>query len=364
MLRAASRPALTPRAPQREVTWIARVTNRLSGSTATSKPSAWPRTLFGAGAAVTRDPVAMELLATTGDAFVRVGARTRLQGSGAQCLALDGDTVYVGCRGGGLKRSADGGDTFDDVPLPEPDVFSVAVSAADGAVYAGTEPSRLFCSRDGGESWEELVALQGIPSRPDWSYPPRPWTPHVRWIEPSPHDREVVLVGIELGGLMRTADGGASFSDHRPQAARDVHCVAWHPSAPGRAYEAGGDGAAWSRDGGRSWDRADAGRDRRYAWALAVDAADPDRWFVSAAPGPSQAHGNRSSDSAIYRWEGSGPWRVIEGPLDSHVYALASGGSGLFAGLGDGTLLQSDDGGESWSELGERIGTITALAVK
>ena len=76
----------------------------------------------------------MELLATTGDAFVKVGAHVRLQGSGAHCLALDGDTVYVGCRGGGLKRSADGGDTFEDVPLAERDVFSVAVSAADGAV--------------------------------------------------------------------------------------------------------------------------------------------------------------------------------------------------------------------------------------
>ena len=75
-------------------------------------------------------------------------------------------------------------------------------------------------------------------------------------------------MGIELGGLMRTDDGGASFSDHRPQAARDVHCMAWHPSVPGRAYEAGGDGAAWSHDSGRSWDRADAGRDRRYAWPL------------------------------------------------------------------------------------------------
>ena len=88
----------------------------------------------------------------------------------------------------GLKRSADGGYTFEDVPLPEPDVFSVAVSVADGAVDAGTEPSRLFRSRDGGESWEELAALQEIPSRPDWSFPPRPWTSHVRWIAPSPHD--------------------------------------------------------------------------------------------------------------------------------------------------------------------------------
>src|SRR5215207_1453040 len=265
----------------------------------------------------------MELFATTGDAFVRVGAHTRLQGSGAQCLALDGDIVYVGCRGGGLRRSADGGDSFEELPVPEE-----------------------------------------ISSRADWSFPPRPWTSHVRWIAPSPHDREVVLVGIELGGLMRTEDGGGSFSDHRPEAARDVHCLAWHPSAPGRAYEAGGDGAAWSRDGGRSWDRADAGRERRYAWALAVDPADPERWFVSAAPGPFEAHGSRPSDSAIYRWEGSGPWQAIEGPLDSHVYALATAPGQLFAGLGDGTLLQSEDGGESWNELGERIGAITALAVK
>src|SRR5881227_2694943 len=140
----------------------------------------------------------MELLATTGDAFVRVGAHTRLEGSGAQCLAVARDTVYVGCRGRGLKRSADGGDTFEDVPLPEQDVFSVAVSAADGAVYAGTEPSRLFRSADGGESWEKLTALQEIPSRPEWSFPPRPWTSHVRWIAPSPHDPELLLVGIEL----------------------------------------------------------------------------------------------------------------------------------------------------------------------
>src|SRR4051795_1849749 len=213
----------------------------------------------------------MELFATTGDAFVRVGAHTRLQGSGAQCLALDGDTLYVGCRGGGLKRSRDGGGRLYDLPLPESDVFSLAVSAADGAVYAGTEPSRLFRSDDRGESWRELNALLELPSRPTWSFPPRPWTSHVRWIAPNPHDADLLLVGIELGGLMRSSDGGESWQDHRPGAQRDVHSLAWHPRVNGRAYEAGGGGAAWSDDAGQTWRGADDGRDRNYTWSVAAD---------------------------------------------------------------------------------------------
>src|SRR5215218_9672760 len=298
----------------------------------------------------------MELFATTGDAFVRIGAQARLQGSGAQCLALDGDTVYVGCRGGGLKRSADGGDSFEDLPLPEQDVFSVAISAADGTVYAGTEPSRLFRSGDRGESWEELEALQAIPSRPNWSFPPRPWTSHVRWIAPSPHDAEVVLVGIELGGLMRTEDGGETWADHRPGAQRDVHSLAWHPTEPGRAYESAGGGTAWSKDGGDNWEPADAGRDRHYTWALAVDPSDPDRWYVSASPGPFEAHGSdRPARAALYRWSDGGPWEELdlglERPLETMPYALAATESRLVAGLRDGRLFESEDGGDSWRSL-------------
>jgi hypothetical protein len=65
-----------------------------------------------------------------------------------------------------------------------------------------------------------------------------------------------------------------------------------------------------------------------------------------------------------YCWEAPVRGRRSDGPLESHVSALATGQGELFAGLGDGTLLRSADGGESWSELGERIGAITALAVR
>jgi len=290
-----------------------------------------------------------------------------LVGTHAASLAVDPhdpDAVYVGRHAGGIVRTSDGGRTWEETgELPERDVFSVAVSAADRALYVGTEPSRLFRSRDGGNSFDELTALQDIPSRPTWSFPPRPWTSHVRWIAPSPHEAERLLVGIELGGLMLSEDGGETFSDHRPASQPDVHALAWHPSEPGRAYEAGGGGAAWSKDGGRSWEPADDGRPHRYVWALAVDPEEPDRWYVSAAAGPRWAHGGGPARAAVYRWEGAGPWRRITELLDAMPYALAAlPGGVVFAGLADGSLMHSGDGGASWEPLLARADRVLALA--
>ena len=142
------------------------------------------------------------LYAATGDGIVglteRAGewtAEPLLREPGAGCLAVDPrdpDTVYAGLREGGVRRSSDGGRTWVDCRLPDPGVHSLAVSAADGAVYAGTEPSRLFRSGDGGARWEALDGLLALPSRPTWSFPPRPWTHHVRWIALHPTDPQTI----------------------------------------------------------------------------------------------------------------------------------------------------------------------------
>jgi photosystem II stability/assembly factor-like uncharacterized protein len=287
-------------------------------------------------------------------------ARAALEGLGAQCVATDGTRVLVGTRGHGLFVSGDGGESWDHVELPESEVFSVAIGAADGALYAGTEPSRLFVARDGG-AWTELEALQDIPSRDHWSFPPRPWTHHVRWIAPDPHHPERLLVGIELGGVMYTEDGGSTFQDHRPGAKLDAHGLTWHPHADGRAYQAAGDGAAWSRDGGRTWESADAGRDLRYCWAVAVDPQEPDHWYVSAASGPGTAHGGASARGRLYRWDGD-HWQALALPPDSMPYALAATDDALLAGLADGRIYSSGDRGDSWTELEVRVGSITAMA--
>jgi len=288
-------------------------------------------------------------------------AETVLEDARAQCVATDGTRVIVGTRGDGVRVSEDGGRTFAAVDLPEGDVFSVAIGPADGALYAGTEPSRLFVARDD-EAWVELEALQAIPSRPSWSFPPRPWTHHVRWIAPDPHDAARLLVGIELGGVMRSTDGGASFADHRPGAKLDAHQLAWHPRAPDRAYQAAGDGAARSRDGGATWEALDAGRDRGYCWALALDPTDPDRWFVSAATGPGAAHSGERARGRLYVHEHDG-WRRLELPDEAMPYALATTAAGeLLVATADGRVLHSDDHGARFTDTGVRLGPVLAMA--
>jgi hypothetical protein len=288
-------------------------------------------------------------------------AETVLADTGAQCVATDGTRVLVGTRGNGALLSGDDGESWERIELPEPDVFAVAISPADGALYAGTEPSRLFVSR-GADGWTELEALQDVPSKPSWSFPPRPWTHHVRCIAPDPHRAERVLVGIELGGVMRTEDGGATFEDHRPPAGRDSHQLAWHPTIPGRAYEAAGDAAAWTRDGGTSWERVDAGRDDRYCWALALDPDDPDRWFVSAATGPGAAHAAERARGHLYRTDGNG-WRRLALLDETMPYALAAGtGGDLVVALADGRILRSRDHGEHFETTGVDLGPVLAMA--
>ncbi|HLF68909.1 MAG TPA: hypothetical protein VI503_06140 [Gaiellaceae bacterium] len=318
------------------------------------------------------------LYAATGEDVVRLHesggswtADRSLRGNGAQCLAVDprrAEVVYAGLRRGGVHRSEDEGRTWVDCGLPGPAVFSVAVSAADGAVYAGTEPSALYRSDDDGGSWVELEGLLELPSRPTWSFPPRPWTSHVRWIAPSPHDADLLLAGIELGGLMRSRDRGETWQDHGPGAQRDVHSLAWHPRVAGRAYEAGGGGAAWSDDGGDTWRPADEGRDRHYTWSVAVDLEDPDVWYVSASTGPFAAHRGHDPQARIYRWKGD-RWLSLTGglpePLPAMPYALVATDGRLFAGLANGELWESRDRGESWSRceiVGAAPDSLVALA--
>jgi photosystem II stability/assembly factor-like uncharacterized protein len=292
-----------------------------------------------------------------------------LEERGARCLAFDPadpDTLYVGTSDEGIFKSEDGGGSWEKLSgIEHPRVTAVAVSPADGAIYAGTEPSALFASRDRGGSWRELEGMRDLPSAPTWSFPPRPWTSHVRAIALSHADPNLVVVGIELGGILRSADGGETWQDQRPGAQADCHSLAAHPDAPELLYEAGGGGFAQSADFGESWEAADVGMDLHYVWGLAADAEDPSLVYASAASGPGRAHGGGSSSATIYRRSGKGRWRPVLEGLAAFPYALSQDpqipGS-LYAGLGDGTILRGTDAGAKWEEVARVAPGLQALA--
>jgi photosystem II stability/assembly factor-like uncharacterized protein len=293
-----------------------------------------------------------------------------LKERGARCLAVDPedpDTVYAGTSDDGLFKSSDGGRSWEQLSgVVHPRITSVAVSSVGGTLYAGTEPSSLFVSRDGGGSWRELEGLKNLPSAPTWSFPPRPWTSHVRSIALSYKDPNLIVAGIELGGVVRSEDGGESWQDQRPGAYADCHSLSTHAAAPNTIYEAAGGGFAQSEDAGDSWAASDEGLERRYVWGLAVDREDSALLYVSAAAGPGWAHGRGSSDAAIYRRRGSGSrWEGVLEHLAEFPYALVADPErpgGLYAGLGDGTILRSPDSGTSWDEV-TRVPRLGALAV-
>lgn len=302
-------------------------------------------------------------------AFARIEgdgeAALSLEGVGARAIAFDPkdpDTVYVGTDDDGIFKSSDGGSTFDRLSGSfHPRITSLAISPVDGAIYAGTEPSSLFVSRDEGESWRELEGLKNLPSAPTWSFPPRPWTSHVRSLALSHTDPNLIVAGIELGGIVRSSDSGETWQDQRPGAVADCHSLATHPEHPSAIFEAGGTGFAESEDFGESWRESADGLEMRYAWGLAIPPDDPETIYISAASGPMRAHGKGFTDAAIYR-RSSGEWMPILEHLREFPYALATDSSGsLYAGFGDGGIHVKENG--SWKGVARIPGDLDAMAV-
>jgi photosystem II stability/assembly factor-like uncharacterized protein len=300
----------------------------------------------------------------------------RLEGLPTQCVASDPlhpEIVYCGTFGSGLWRSVDAGANWRQVGADifrSPQIMAVAVSGveqsgANGVIYAGTEPSALYRSEDGGETWRELSELLALPSASTWSFPPRPYTSHVRAIGLDPNATRRLYVAIEAGALVRSFDGGHTWEDRQPDGPFDTHTLGLPSQLPGRIYSAAGDGFmrpgqgfVQSRDAGDTWERPDVGLEHHYLWGLAVDPGDPETLIVSAAHSPNQAHNPTAAESVIYRRAGSGiAWQRVQEGLPAESGTLASvlaanqAEPGVFYATNNHGLYRSADAGRSWERL-------------
>src|SRR5437868_11388392 len=140
-----------------------------------------------------------------------------LAGLSPGCVAVDLSSpaqVYCGTARAGLFRSRDSGRNWEPVGRGIDHLMVTAVDVghaeqADGfsVVYAGTEPSAVFRSDNGGDSWVDLAGLRALPSANTWSFPPRPHTHHVRWIEADVSVADRVFVAIDDAFKVPVAGG-------------------------------------------------------------------------------------------------------------------------------------------------------------
>jgi photosystem II stability/assembly factor-like uncharacterized protein len=290
-----------------------------------------------------------------------------LGGRSPQCVAVDlrdPTHMYCGTARAGLFRSRDGGRNWEPVGpgIDHPMVTAVDVSPVEqsdgfGIVYAGTEPSAVFRSDTGGDSWVDLASLRALPSAGTWSFPPRPHTHHVRWIEADATVADRVFVAIEAGALVRTVDGGRTWRDRVRGGPHDTHTAATHPLAPGRIYSAAGDGYFESTDVGDSWRSPEDGLKHRYLVGVAVDPADPDTVVVSATDGPGSAYGPRRAEAYVYRKTGLERWELAMSGLPraqgttASRFATHAGEPGVIYAANNHGVFRSDDAGRSWKPL-------------
>lgn len=146
-------------------------------------------------------------------------------------------------------------------------IWQIAPGPADepGVVYAGTEPSALFRSTDGGISFELVRGLWDHPHRPDWQ--PGFGGQAIHTVVPHPADPKRITVAMSGGGVYRTADGGVSWSAANvgirasflpegmqyPEFGQCVHKIAPCPRRPERLYAQNHHGVYRSDDGADSW---------------------------------------------------------------------------------------------------------------
>ena len=125
-------------------------------------------------------------------------------------------TLFGGTYSGEIYASADRGQTWErrDNGIDDKEIYSLATQVVDGKprLYAGTQPAHLFYSDDLGKSWTELPGLRQVPGVEKWTFPGPPHLAHAKSITFHPKDPNIIHVAVEVGGFLKSTDGGKTWS--------------------------------------------------------------------------------------------------------------------------------------------------------
>jgi len=272
----------------------------------------------------------------------------------------------------GLYRSDDHGEQWRKLPAPAPElaVWSLLRHPADGrTMLAGYEPCAIHRTTDDGATWQALPVAVTFP---DVTLNPEPQPKRITGMAIDPNEPDAIYASIEVGGLLRSLDGGRSWACvteglYLVDDALDLHRVLVSPAAAGLIILINRIGIFRSADRGAHWASlqlpALTGRGT-YCRDLALDPEAPDRIYVAAGI---DFDGDRgalfASEDGGRRWTrldlGAEPGSTIFGfavdPTDTkRLYCVSKGGQ----------FFWSEDRGRRWraNPLPPGAGQVYALA--
>ncbi len=280
----------------------------------------------------------------------------------------------------GLLRSTDRGVTWE--PLLAGNARVIALDLRDADRYlVGLEPAALWRSDDGGAGWRELPPPGTPEERAEWHLPgptPLETAPgsRVSTIARDPATPETIYVGVEIGGIYRSDDGGATWrSRHAGLPGLDVHQLAPHPLEPETLFAATETGVYRTVDGGEHWEELPLYAGATYTRALLAIPPDRtgERFTLLAAPAEIDPWGwHEQEDGArcrLFRSVDDGArWRRLtfglpdffEG-LIAAIVASPDDPDRLWLGSWDGRVFTSRDRGLNWTQIAEDLGAVWAL---
>jgi photosystem II stability/assembly factor-like uncharacterized protein len=292
-----------------------------------------------------------------------------------------------------IQRSDDGGVTwepvgnkfaYDGVPgthqwydgTPHPwefaRVWHLEPSLEDpDTVYAGVEDAGLFRSADGGQSWQELPALRGHKSGPSWQPGAGGMCLHTIILDPATPGR--MFAAISAAGAFRSDDAGQTWRpinhglqsqgipDPDAEVGHCVHRLAMHPSRPSVLYMQKHWDVMRSDDAGESWHEVSGNLPTDFGFPIDVHAHEPDTIYVVPITSDAE-HFPPEGKLRVYRSRtGGDEWEALTSGLpQEHCYvnvlrdAMAVDtldSCGVYFGTTGGQVYASADAGDSWAPI-------------
>ncbi len=271
--------------------------------------------------------------------------------------------TFAGAFHGGVHVSADDGKSWQarDNGMTQDNVYSLAAKKINGRVrvFAGTEPAHLFVSDDLGMNWTELPNLRAVPSVPKWSFPAPPHVGHVKHINFDPDNPTTMYASIEVGGLLRSTDGGEHWEEFA-DLYEDVHRLMIHPSNGKFLYAVTGRGLYARPQAGASWEQWTRREDEigGYPDGFVFRPSDPKLMLMTAAhDAPGSWRTSHFAGARISRSKDGGKsWEILKNGLPDRLQASieafcleeAGSSTAIYAATTAGEVICSDDLGDSW----------------